>query len=121
MGGVVCTVIFVSNQPVVLGCVGVGVLTTDNCKKSRGQITVAYINNMAGDNCSVTKSPEVSAIVYYSSVYLEGVGIPLVGTFGIIGNIVSVLVLRYFSFFILTYPSKYLVGLTKWLFDLSFT
>ena len=26
-GGVVCTVIFVSNQPVVLGCVGVGVLT----------------------------------------------------------------------------------------------
>ena len=27
MGGVVCTVIFVSNQPVVLGCVGVGVLT----------------------------------------------------------------------------------------------
>ena len=29
MGGVVCTVIFVSNQPVVLGCVGVGVLTID--------------------------------------------------------------------------------------------
>ena len=26
-GGVVCTVIFVSNQPVVLCCVGVGVLT----------------------------------------------------------------------------------------------
>ena len=28
-GGVVCTVIFVSNQPVVLGCVGVGVLTIE--------------------------------------------------------------------------------------------
>ena len=28
------------------------------------------------------------------SIYLEGVGIPLVGGFGILGNIVSVMVLR---------------------------
>ena len=59
---------------------------------------------MADDNCSVTTSADNSAIVYYSSVYLEGVGIPFVGTFGIIGNIVSVFVLRYFSFSLLASP-----------------
>ena len=46
-------------------------------------------------NCTDFNRTSADLFVFLSSFYLEGVGIPLVGVFGILGNMVSVMVLRW--------------------------
>ena len=50
---------------------------------------------MAGYNCSSSEDPVSEPGAFLSSFYLEGVGIPLIGVFGIVGNIVTVSVMRW--------------------------
>ena len=45
-------------------------------------------------NCSSTMDTPVDPLVQFSSFFFEGIGIPFIGGFGIIGNIVTCFVLR---------------------------
>ena len=49
---------------------------------------------MAGYNCSSSEDPVSEPGAFLSSFYLEGVGIPLIGGFGIVGNIGTVSVMK---------------------------
>ena len=50
---------------------------------------------MAGYKCSSSEDPVAESDDSLSSFYLEGVGIPLIWGFGIVGNIVTVSVMRW--------------------------
>ena len=46
-------------------------------------------------NCSYSEDSSDLPLVSLASFYMEGVGIPLIGCFGIAGNIVTVWVIRW--------------------------